>query len=278
VTTPTDVEIVLRPTSGIGRLHLREAVRFRDVLQALGVRDIKLRYRQTALGVLWVVLQPLLAAGLLAFVFGQVAGLPADGGAPYFLFAFVGFLGWMLFAGSLSKLVPCLVNNAQLVSKVYFPRVLIPVASMMSTMLDFLVGAALAVVLMLVAGVAPSSGVVSLPLWTALIGLTAFGIGMAGAGAAVFFRDVTHILPVVTQLGLYATPVAYSLAAVPEQYRTFFQLNPLAPAIQGFRWSVLGGTAPPTWAIVYSGVFALLCVGVGALVFSRTERVFADVI
>lgn len=270
-------ETVLQPTRGWGRLKVREAFAYRDLLYALAQRDIKLRYRQTALGVIWVVLQPLLGAGLLSFVFGKVARLPGEG-VPYFVFTYFGFLAWNLFAGVLSRISPSLVSSAALISKVFFPRILVPLSAAVSAIVDFAVAAVLGIVLLLVYGIAPTPALLTLPLWALLLFGMAFAAGLAAASAAVAYRDVNFVLPVFLQLLLYASPVAYSVTAVPESYRTVYQLNPLAPVLQGFRWAVLN-TDPPSWpAVAYAGVVMLFFVVLGLLTFTRMERSFVDVI
>lgn len=270
-------ETVLQPTRGWGRLRVREAFAYRDLLYALALRDLKLRYRQTALGVIWVVLQPLLGAGLLSFVFGKVAGLPGEG-VPYFVFTYFGFLAWNLFAGVLSRISPSLVNSAALISKVFFPRILVPLSAAVSAAVDFLVAALLGVVLLVAYGIAPTTATLTLPLWVLLLFGMAFAAGLAAASAAVAYRDVNFVLPVFLQLLLYASPVAYSVTAVPETYRTLYQLNPLAPVLQGFRWAVLN-TDPPSWpAVGYAAGVLVAFTAAGLLTFTRMERSFVDVI
>jgi lipopolysaccharide transport system permease protein len=276
----TDVahhETVIRPTKGWGRLRLREAVAYRDLLAALAQRDIKLRYRQTALGVIWVVLQPLLGAGLLSFVFGKIAKLPGEG-VPYFVFTYFGFLAWNLFSGVLSRLSPSLVNSAALISKVYFPRLLVPLAASFSALVDFAVASLLGVVLLIAYGIAPTFATLALPVFVFLLFLIAFAAGLGAASAAVSYRDVNFVLPVFLQLAMYASPVAYSVGAVPERYRTLYQLNPLAPLLQGVRWSVLHTNAPSWPAVVYSAAVAAALTAAGLLTFTRMERSFVDVI
>ena len=234
--------IILRPSRGWTALNLRDIWEYRDLLLSLATRDVKLRYRQTALGVIWVVLQPLIAAFLFALVFGQVAKLPSDG-LPYFLFAFAGLLGWNAFNNTLTKIAGCLVGNAQLVSKIYFPRLVLPLSTLFSTLIDFGVALALLAVLLVVYHVTPGWGLLLLPVWLALLLLLAVGLGLVTAALTVTYRDVQFILPVLMQFALYATPIAYALSAAPARLRFFFELNPLAVLIGAFRWSLLG--APP---------------------------------
>lgn len=275
-TTPAPRTVITPP----GRLNLpawRELWEAREVLYRFGARDVVLRYRQTAVGVAWVVLQPLASAGVFALVFGTVAGLSSDG-VPYIVFSLVGMLAWNLFNGVVSRAAPSLVANQALVSKVFFPRMLVPLSVVLAVLLDFLVGLVLLVVLLVVFGVSPGWGVLATPLWVLLTILVASGLGLAGAAVTVRYRDVNYALPWVLQLALYGTPVAYSLTSVPDDLRWLFLVNPLTWLLEGYRWSLLGFPAPPLWQIAGAvGVSALVFLG-GTLVFSRMERAFADVI
>lgn len=275
-TTPAPRTVITPP----GRLHLpawRELWEAREVLYRFGARDVVLRYRQTAVGVAWVVLQPLASAGVFALVFGAVAGLSSDG-VPYIVFSLVGMLAWNLFNGVVSRAAPSLVANQALVSKVFFPRMLVPLSVVLAVLLDFLVGLVLLVVLLFVFGVSPGWGVLATPLWVLLTILVASGLGLAGAAVTVRYRDVNYALPWLLQLALYGTPVAYSLTSVPDDLRWLFLVNPLTWLLEGFRWSLLGFAAPPLWQIAGAVVVSVLVFLGGTLVFSRMERAFADVI
>ena len=269
--------IVIKPPSRWAPLNLREVWEFRDLLTRLTIRDLKLRYKQTALGVIWVVLQPLLAAGILSFVFGQVANLPSDG-VPYFVFAYVGMMCWTLFSQTLTKSAGSLVGNAALVSKIFFPRLVLPFSTVGSTMVDFSVSLAMGVVVVLVGGVTPGWALVTLPLWIALALLLASGAGLVAAALMVQYRDVGQILPVAMQLLLYATPIAYSLSAVPESAQLLVQLNPLTGIVDGFRWAAIDTTPPSLPSAVWSATASVVMFVAGRYVFTRKERKFADVI
>lgn len=242
-----------------------------------GSRDVTLRYRQTGLGVAWVILQPLLGAGAFALVFGGVAKLPSDG-VPYFVLSFAGMLAWNAFSGIVSKASASLIANSALVSKVYFPRILVPVSTVYSTIVDFLVSWAFLGVLLIYYRINPGWAIVLTPVWLIFAMLTALGIGMACAALMVKYRDVNYILPVVVQTLLYATPVAYSLSAVPQKWRAVFNANPLTWIMQEFRWSLLGQAAPASWQIAGSVVASIVVLLLGALIFEHMERGFADVI
>lgn len=269
--------LVLRATSGWSALRLGEVWQFRDLLLTLAGRDLKLRYKQTALGVIWVVAQPLMAAGIFTVVFGKIAKLDSEG-LPYFVFAFVGQLGWNLFSNTLSKTSACLVGNAQLISKVYFPRLVLPLSSFPSTFVDFGVAAGMLAVLMAWYGIVPGWPLVMLPVWMAIVMGIALGIGLMASALSVNYRDVQYILPVFMQMLLYASPVAYGGGSVPAKMKPFYDLNPLSPVLEGFRWSVLG-TGMPDWR--YAGMAAgwsVVLMVAGAFAFKRMERRFADVI
>lgn len=268
---------VLRPRVGWQPLNAGEIWRYRHLLITLAARDLKLRYRQTALGALWVVLQPVLAAAVFALVFGTVARLPSEG-QPYFLFSFAGLLCWNAFSGTLTRASTSLLSNAHLVSKVSFARLVLPLSAVLANLVDFGISLLVMAALMTVYGVHPSAGLLLLPLWLSLSLLLGLGIGLWVAALTVNYRDVQHALPVLTQLLLYASPVAYALSAVPERWRLLFILNPLSGLIEMFRWSLLGtGNFDPTMA-VYSAAFSITAVTAGAFVFRRAERTFADVL
>jgi lipopolysaccharide transport system permease protein len=256
----------------------RELWEFRTLLMRFAARDVTLRYRQTALGVTWVVLQPLLGAGILAFVFGSVANLPGPSGVPYFVFSLTGMVAWTAFSQITTRASSSLVSNAQLVSKVFFPRLVLPLSTVMSTLIDVGVSLALLGVLMAIFGVAADAALVLLPVWMLLLIAVSLGVGMGAGALMVRYRDVQYLLPVTVQFLLYASPVAYALSAVPASARTVYKLNPLTGLLEGLRWSVLGTTRPSTGLIAYSAATSLLVLVLGLIFFTRVERKFADVI
>lgn len=277
MTTDRRPHLVIRPKTRWTLLDLRELWEFRDLLRTFAGRDIRLRYRQTALGVIWVVLQPLMAAGILSFVFGGIADLPSEG-APYFVFAYAGTLAWTAFSGILVKSSGVLLGNAGLVSKVFFPRILLPLSVLGSSALDFGIGFVVMVVLMIVTGISPGVAVLLLPLWLALVLLMALGTGLIASSLMVRYRDVQYVLPVAVQFALFASPVAYSADAVPPSARGIYNLNPLVGVLEGFRWSLLDLDPPSTGDVAFSAVFALVLFAVGVATFTRLQREFADVI
>ncbi len=269
--------IVITPPGRLPLPSVRELWEAREVFTRFGTRDLKLRYRQTALGVIWVVLQPLLSAGIFSVVFGQIANLSSDG-VPYFVFSFAGMLAWTLFNGIVSRAAPSLVNNQALVSKVFFPRMLVPLSSVLSVLVDFLVASALMVVLLLVYGVQPGWALVTLPLWVLAVILLGSGLGMACSALMVKFRDVAYVVPFALQTLLYASPLAYSLSEVGDSIRWLFDINPLTWVLEGFRWSLLDLAQPAPWQMAATAVVSVVVFAGGALVFSKMERGFADVI
>lgn len=269
----------IRPRNAWVALDLRALWRFRDLLGSFAVRDLKLRYRQTVLGVLWVVIQPLLAAGVFGFVFGEVAGLEPPLGMPYFAFALTGFVAWNAFASTLTRTGVSLVSNAHVVTKVYFPRLLLPLSTSLATLVDLAVG--LSVLIGVLATVWHFTGGIELllaPLCLVLLLLLALGLGLCATTIAVFHRDAQHLLPLATQLLLYASPVAYQVSQVPERWRALFLLNPLAGILETWRYAVLGVGEFSWGALGYSAAASCVVFAVGALVFSNVERKFADVI
>jgi len=268
----------IRPPRKWEALDLSSLWRYRDLLLALAVRDIKLRYRQTVLGLLWVVLQPLLGAGIFAFVFGRVANLDT-GGDSYVLFAYAGLLAWNFFNGVVLKASGSLVANASLVSKVFFPRLLLPFSGVISTLLDFGIAFAVGTILAVVSGATPGFSLLLVPFWLLFLLLLGAGFGLLCAALAVAYRDVIHVLPVGLQFLLYGSPVGYSIAVIPEGLpRLFYKLNPLAPLIEGVRVSFLGHGFVGLHSGIYACVTATVIFVVGLIVFRRMERQFADVI
>jgi lipopolysaccharide transport system permease protein len=268
----------IRSTTRRTPLDLAELWRYRDLWLTLALRDVKLRYRQTALGVAWVVLLPLLASGIFTLVFGVVAGLPSDG-SPYFLFVFAGYLGWNAFQNTLQRCGISLIGNSALVTKVYFPRIILPAASVLASLLDFAIGVALLELMLLVRGDAPSlASLAMVPLFMLLLQLVALGAGFISAALSVKFRDVQYVVPFLIQLLLYASPVAYGVAAVPASVRRFYLLNPIAPLLDGLRTALLGRGDVHWLAIGGSALAGVALFAAGTLFFLYQDRQYADVI
>lgn len=268
--------LVIRPDSARTLGLAGDLWAFRDLLWSLADRDLRLRYRQTVLGIAWVVLQPLLGALILTFVFGVVAGLSSDG-VPYFRFTFASLAGWGLFAGILTRASGSLVQNAGLIGKVWFPRVVLPASVVPAALLDFVV-AAVIVLTMAAADGALGPGAILAPVWALAIAALAFGLGLIFAALMVSYRDVQHVLPVAMQLLLYASPVAYAASNIPEAWRGIFLLNPIATYLEGLRSALLGTPTPATRATVGAVAVTAAVLVAGHALFRRLERRFADVI
>ena len=274
--TKSDV-IRIRASGGWRAINPAEVWHYRELLFFLTLRDIKLRYKQTALGIAWVVLQPLATVAVFTIVFGKLGKLPSDG-QPYALFVLVGQLPWQLFAYAMTQSSNSLVAEQRLITKVYFPRLIIPMASVMAGLADFLVVLVLVFVGMAIFGVAPTPALLALPVFAIFALLTALAIGLWLSALNVQYRDIRYTLPFLTQFLLFASPIAYPASLVPEDYRILYGLNPMVGVIEGTRWSMLG-TDAPDWGLmaVSAAVVALLLTG-GLYYFKRMEKTFADVI
>lgn len=274
------LHLTIEAKTGWAALKLGELWQFRDLLFSLAGRDLKVRYKQTILGVVWVVLQPMLAAGIFTVVFGQVAGMD-KGGKPmlYFLLTYCGQLAWNMFSWTVLKSSECLLNNSQLVSKVYFPRLVLPLSTVLSTLVDVLVGMSVLALLLIGLKQSPGGAIVLLPVWCLLLLLFGLGIGLIASALMVSYRDIKYVLPVAVQMLMFACPVMYTTAAAPEKWRWFFNINPLTPLIEGFRYSLLPNAAAPNWNLagISAGATVLIFV-LGLFSFKRMERRFADVI
>ncbi len=269
--------ITIVPRSGFGGFRLPEIWESRFLLARLAKRDLTLRYRQTALGVVWVVLQPLMAAGVLSFVFGKVAKLP-DEGVPYYALTMSGYVGWSCFSTIISKASGSILANAGMISKVFFPRLLLPLSTVLSTMVDVSVAVVLLLGTLVISGVGLSAKLIFLIPFLIGFALLALGIGAATAALAVPYRDINYVLPVVLQLLLYASPVAYGLSNVPSSVMGYMNFNPLVGLLEGMRWCCLPGRDFPTASIVRSVIGGTIILIVGLIIFERVERDFADVI
>jgi lipopolysaccharide transport system permease protein len=269
--------IVIAPSSGWRSIDLREVWEYRELLFILVGRDIKVRYRQTLLGVLWVVAQPLMTALIFTVLFNRVAKIDAGGGIPYSLFVMVALVPWSFFSAGVSASGNSLIGSSHLISKVYFPRVIVPAASVLSGFVDMAVTLALVIVMSLVyrAGVPPQ--IVFLPVAILICALFAFGIGLWLSALNVEYRDIRVVIPFLLQLWMYATPVVYPLRVIPEKYRWVALINPLTGIVETFRAAMLGGAIP--WMQLGNSVVVMAVVLVsGAFYFRRMERLFADVL
>lgn len=275
----------MRPTETIieaGKtesLYWRDLWRFRELFTFLAWRDILVRYKQTAIGIAWSVLRPFLTMGVFTIVFGRLAKLPTEGTAPYPILVFAAMLPWQFFANALTECSASLITNANLVSKVYFPRLIVPASAVIVSFVDFLISAALLVGLMGWYRFLPDWRVVTLPLFTLLAFGAALGAGLWLAALNVKYRDFRYVVPFIVQFGLYISPVGFSSQIVPERWRLLYALNPMVGVIDGFRWALLGGRTPlylPGLLLSTGLTIALLLGSIGY--FRRVERTFADTI
>ena len=268
----------IRTRTGMASLELGELWAYRDLLLAFAMRDVRLRYRQTALGAIWVVLQPLLAAAIFSFVFGRIAKF-SSGNVPYFVFAFAGMLCWNVFSATVTKSSASLLQNTNLVSKVYFPRLIMPMAPGASTLIDAGISLVLLFILMGINGVMPTMAILLAPVFIALTLMIGLGVSFIAAALSVTYRDVQYVIPVMVNLLMYISPVAYAADVVPAgNSRFLFFLNPLTPIFDAFRWSVLGVGQPQWGFLAYSLVAGIVLFWGGAMIFRNLEQGFADVI
>jgi lipopolysaccharide transport system permease protein len=269
--------IVIEPRKGYVHVGWRELWAARELFYFLAWRDLKTRYAQTAIGAGWALIQPLLSTLIFTLVFSYLAKVPSDG-LPYPLFAFAAILPWSLFARSLERSTLSVVTEGGLIKKVYFPRLIIPIAATFVNLVDFAVGLVILVGMMLWYQIVPPWTLVFLPLFVGLALMTALSVSLWLSALNVKYRDVASVVPLMTQLWMFASPVLYPASLVPESMRSYYGLNPMAGVIEGFRWAVLGKAAPDWGMVAVSlGVVAALLVG-GVMFFRRVERTFADLI
>jgi lipopolysaccharide transport system permease protein len=269
---------VIKATSGWAPVRVRELWEYRELLYFLTWRDVKVRYKQAVLGVAWVVMQPLMAIIVFGVVFNRVLGVESgDPDIPYPVMTFAGLLPWQLFAGALQRGGISLVGNANLLTKVYFPRLVIPISAVLAGIVDFGISLVVFLIMMGAYGIAPSWQIVFLPFLVLLAMATALAFGLWLSALNVMYRDVQYIIPYLIQLWLFLSPVAYPATAVTGPWRYVFGLNPMAGVVQGFRWCLYGDRAPDVLLFV-AGVIVLLVLVSGLFYFRRMERVFADVV
>ncbi len=268
---------IIEPPLGWQALNLAEVWRFRELLLFFAWRDIKVRYRQTALGAAWAILQPVMTMVLFSVIFGNFAQLPSDG-IPYPVFTYTALLPWQLFATALTMASNSLITNQNLVSKVYFPRLIVPFSSILAGLVDF--GIAFLVLLGLMAyyGLTPTLAVLALPLLLILAVASALAVGLWLSALNVRYRDIRYVVPFLTQFWMYATPIAYSAALVPEKWRWLYSLNPMTGVVEGFRWALLGRASLDLSMILFSALIVLVLLVTGLFYFKRMETTFADVI
>ena len=268
---------VVEPSTGLLDLELNTLWPYRELLYFLVWREVKVRYKQTVLGIAWAVLQPLMTMAIFTVIFGLFVKVPSDG-LPYPLFALVALLPWTYFSEALSRSSVSLVGDAQLIRKVYFPRLIMPLAAVVSPAVDFLLAFILLLGMMAWYGFSPAWSLIMLPGFLFLGMVTALAVGLWLSAINVHYRDVRHTIPFLIQCWLYASPVAYPVSVVPEEWRTLYGLNPMAGVIEGFRWALLGQASPHV-GVMLASLLAVIGLLVGGLIFfHRMEQTFADVI
>jgi len=269
--------IIIRPSRGWIPLRLGSLWEYRELLYFLVWRDIKVRYKQTVLGAAWAIIQPFFTMVVFSIVFGRLAKLPSDG-LPYPIFAYCGLLPWQLFSHALAESGNSVVASQSLITKVYFPRLVIPLAAVLGGLVDFVVAFSVLLGMMAYYRVSPTAAVFTLPLFILLALATALGVGLWLSALNVQFRDVRYTIPFLIQFWLFATPIAYSSSLIPQKWRLVYGLNPMAGVVEGFRWALLGtANASGPMLLVSIAVVLVLLVG-GLYYFRRMEKTFADVV
>lgn len=278
---PPPHQVVIEARSSLFHIPLRALWSYRELLYFLVWRDVKVRYKQTALGVLWILLQPLLSTMIFTVLFGILLDAPS-GEVPYALFVLAGLIPWNYFSSSLARSSTSVVASANLVSKVYFPRLIIPMAGVLASLIDFLIVSVALGGLMAIYHIMPTTNIWLLPFFLLLAMLTAFGFGLWLSALNVRYRDVSWLVPFLIQVWMYLTPVVYSSALLPERFRPYLALNPMTGVIEGFRWALFGttmGNASPASLLFFISIcITLLVLFSGLVYFRRTERTFADII
>lgn len=269
--------VAIQPSKGLLQLDLHDLWQYRELLYFLVWRDVLIRYKQTAIGVSWVILQPVITMAIFSIIFGKLANIPSDG-KPYPIFAFAALLPWNYFSQALSRSANSLVGNTNLITKIYFPRLLIPIAASVSPVVDLFCSFLVVAGLMVWYGISPTWGILALPVLIFLSLLTSLAVGLWLSALNVKYRDVGHAIPFLIQVWMYASPVAYSVNLIPEKWRLLYCLNPMVGVIEGFRWALLGSQRPDFLTIGTSMVVMLALLAGGLVYFKRMEQTFADII
>lgn len=275
---PSETPItVIQPSRGWVSLSLRDLWEYRELLYFLAWRDIKVRYKQTVLGAGWAIIQPVITMIVFSVIFGKFAKIPSDD-IPYPIFSFCALLPWNYFAAALARSSGSLVGSAHLISKVYFPRLVIPISSLLAGLVDFAIAFVVLIGLMIWYGVAPTASILWFPAFLLMAVITALGVGLWLGALNVQYRDVQYLVPFLSQIWMFATPVVYPTSMIPEGWRLLYGLNPMAGVVEGFRWALLGKSEGPGPMLALSVAIAMTLLISGALYFRRIERTFADVI
>jgi len=274
---PITTDIIIQPTRGWVELNLKDLWRYRELMYFLTWRDMKVRYKQTVLGAAWAILQPLLTMLVFSIIFGYLANLPSEG-LPYPVFTYTALLPWQLFAYALTQSSTSLVTDQRLITKVYFPRLVIPISSVMSGLVDFIIAFIFLVGMMIFYDIPLTWRILTLPFLVILAMMTAMAVGLWLSALNVKYRDVRYTLNFLTQFWMYATPIAYSSSLIPERWRLLYSLNPMAGVVEGFRWALLGKTSFIGPMILVSAIVVVLLLAGGLVYFKRMEDEFADIV
>ena len=267
----------IQPTKGWTALKLREVWEHRELAGIFVWRDIKVRYRQTVIGALWAIVQPFLTMIIFSIFFGKLAAVPSDN-IPYPIFSYAALVPWTFFANSITQASNSLVANADMIKKIYFPRLTMPIASLLGGLVDFTLAFIILLFMMLYYGYVPTINIIWFPVFLLLAMITALGVSLWLAAMNVQFRDVRYMIPFITQAWLFATPVAYPSSLLTEPWRTLYGLNPMVGVVEGFRWALLGTDTAPGPMILISFVVSLVLLISGVYYFRRVEKIFADII
>jgi lipopolysaccharide transport system permease protein len=276
-TSVQNASVLIRPISGWVPINLRDLWEYRELLYFLTWRDIKVRYKQTALGMAWVVLQPLLLMLVFTMFFGRLVELPSDG-IPYPLFTYTALLPWQLFSRALNEGSMSLIAHERVITKTYFPRILLPASAVLASLIDFGIAFLVLIGFILFYGVHPGLAIFTLPVFVLLVVMTAFGVSLWLAAFNVLYRDVRYVLPFLTQLWMFATPIIYPVSVVPDSWRLLYSLNPMVGVVEGFRWALLGNTSGMDSMFVLSALVVAGVLAGGILYFQSVQQTFADVI
>jgi lipopolysaccharide transport system permease protein len=277
VATTEPAIVIIQPSRRWELPNLSNLWEYRELLYFLVWRDIKVRYKQTLLGALWAILQPFLTMVVFSVFFGSLARVPSDG-IPYPIFSYTALLPWQLFARVLNESGKSIVSNRDLITKVYFPRLLIPMATVLAGLVDFGISALVFLGMMLYYGIVPTVNIFTLPLFLLLAVVTAFAVGLWLSALNAKYRDVGYMIPFLAQFWLFATPIAYPSSLVPESWRTWYGLNPMVGVVEGFRWALLGTTSSPSLLIIVSTLAVVIILIAGLYYFRQMEKTFADIV
>jgi len=270
-------KITIKPTSGWSALNLKDLWLYRELVYFLTWRDLKVRYKQTLLGASWAIMQPFLTMVVFSIFFGDLANVPSDG-VPYPIFSYVALIPWTLFSKALQDASRSLVANRHMITKVYFPRMILPLASVLAGVVDFMLAFVVLLGMMVFYRITPTANTWMLPLFLLLAIITAIGVGLWLSALNVLYRDINYVLPFLTQFWMFLTPIAYPASMIPERWRVLYALNPMTGVVEGFRWALLGTGQPPGLMTAVSALVALVLLITGMFYFKRMERLFADMV